>query len=180
MTPFQQRKNENETKGSNEVPEPEEIIKDLRTVDVWEKDVENVGLARYHILDNEQREEGYEEGRSSSVFPPDEDCLEGVYKMKWRAETGQSGSLSLSLSGRFFQGETVEELNNITDSTRWKQNIIELSLENSLTREPSFSPKKGTRIEKNSPKKFFSLSPKKVFLTYKHCDSSEVMFHQFW
>ena len=34
LTPFQQRKNENETKGSNEVPEPEEIIKDLRTVDV--------------------------------------------------------------------------------------------------------------------------------------------------
>ena len=84
MTPFKQRENENETNSTNEVPEAEQIIKDLRTVDVCEKDVENVRLSRDHILDNEQRTEGYEECRSSPVLPFDEDCLDGVDKMHWR------------------------------------------------------------------------------------------------
>ena len=84
MTPFKQREKENETKSTNEVPEAEQIIKDVRAVDVCEKDVENVRLSRDHILDNEQRTEGYQEGRSAPVFPSDEDCLYGVYKMNWR------------------------------------------------------------------------------------------------
>ena len=77
-TPFKHWKNENETNRTNKVLEAEEIIKDLRTVDVCEEDVENVGLSRDHILDNEQGAERQKEGTSPSIFPSDEDCLYGV------------------------------------------------------------------------------------------------------
>ena len=116
MRPFKQRENENETKGTNQVPEAEEILKDVRRVDVCEEDVEDVRLPGDDILDHEERAEGEEEGSSPSVFPSDEDCLDGVDQMNWREQSAHCQSLPLGQFGWFSQGETVEKLENVADT----------------------------------------------------------------